>query len=496
MLRLSHAFLDLALSCTPNALAATMGTQALTFRQIDQATNAMTRVLASLGVTRGSRVMLQAETTLDHLAFFMAVQRLGAAFIPLLPTWSQQEVESNAAYIRPHLVVFDPAREENGRDLERGGVTVATIGGGDRTTLFHSIDALVAKASTDKVPPVNVSEDDTHAIFLTSGSTGQPKGVMVSHRATWLRSINGASRSPFCGGGGELMTFPMYHWAGWNYVLENWAHRRAVHFVERLDGQHMAEAIDRWRPEYLYCIPALWERLLDPGIDFDTSSIRFVSSGTSTFDPKLMDRIRERFPHAGRGIFYGSTEFGGALTMHGSEIDRRPGSVGLPYPGCDADIVDGELRLRSLTMMDGYFELPDQTAEVFDDGWYLTGDLAERDADGFFSITGRRREVIRSGGETVAPAEVELALKGFPGMLDVAVIGVPDPVWGETVCAAVVVAPDCDAPTLESLRGYVGDNLAPYKHPRRIVQLSELPRTAATGQIMRSRIKQAILDLG
>jgi acyl-CoA synthetase (AMP-forming)/AMP-acid ligase II len=182
------------------------------------------------------------------------------------------------------------------------------------------------------------------------------------------------------------------------------------------------------------------------------------------------------------------------MTLHDSEIERRPGSVGLPYPGCEATIVDGELRLRSLSMTDGYFELPEQTAAVFEDGWYLTGDLAERDADGFFSITGRRREVIRSGGETIAPAEVELALRGLPGMLDVAVVGLPDPVWGEIVCAALVVQEGCAVPTVEMLRCHVGSGLASFKHPRRVVRMTELPRTPATGQVMRTRVRETILS--
>ena len=495
MQRLAHRILDLAISTTPDAVAATMGERSLTFWQVDRAANAIMRVLARLGVERGHRILFQAETTLDHLAFFFAVQRLGAIFVPLVPTLSVHEVGTIADYIRPHIMVFDPSRQEAGRGFAKAGIPVAIIGAGDAVTAFANIDILAGRVSTDDVIPSDVSEDDTHAIFMTSGSTGQPKGVMISHKATWLRSMNGASRAQACGGGGELMTFPMYHWAGWNYVLENWAHRRAVHFVEQLDGRQMAQAIERWRPAYLYCIPALWERLLAPGIDFDGSSVRFVGSGTSRFDPTLMERIGSRFPQAMRTVYYGSTEFGGAMTLHDSEIARRPGAVGLPYPGCEATIVDGELRLRSLSMMDGYFELPDQTAEVFEDGWYLTGDLAERDPDGFFTITGRRREVIRSGGETIAPAEVELALRGLPGLRDVAVIGLPDPVWGEIVCAALVVDEGCTVPSVETLRSHVGEGLAPFKHPRRVVCVAELPRTPATGQVMRSRVRETVLNL-
>ncbi|MDI6028920.1 class I adenylate-forming enzyme family protein [Corticibacterium sp. UT-5YL-CI-8] len=496
MSRLTHRILDIATSTTPDAIAATLGMRALTFREVDHATSAMAHTLQSIGIGRGQRVMLQAETTLDHLALFFATQRLGAAFVPLVPTLSVEETARIAAYIRPSLVAVDPARHTVAEALASSGVPVATTGSDGAPTPYVDLDRLAADASDAPLPQTGVGEDDVHAIFLTSGSTGQPKGVMLSHKASWQRSMNGGSRAVACGGGGELMTFPLYHWAGWNYVMENWAHRRAAHFVPRLDGPSMGQAIERWRPAYVYCIPAVWERLLDPAMRFDASSVRFVGSGTSRFDPVLLDRIKARFPQAARTVYYGSTEFGGAITLHDNEIEKRPGAVGLPYAGCEARIVDGELRLRSLSMMDGYFELPEQTSAVFDqDGWYMTGDLVERDADGFFYVTGRRREVIRSGGETIAPAEVELALFGLPGVREVAVVGLPDPVWGEVVCAAFVVEDGHALPSIEILRGHVGNSLAPFKHPRKIVQVDMLPRTPATGQIMRARVKDTVLSL-
>lgn len=496
MLRLTHRILDLAVSSTPNALAASLDEHTVTFAEVDKAANAMARALQSLGIKRGSRILFQAEMALDHLAFYFATQRLGAAFVPLNPALSREEIRPIAAYIRPDLLVLDPARQDAGNfGTSLADFAVAILGAGETATAGVNLDTLAVKASPAPLPELGVSEEDTHAIFLTSGSTGLPKGVVVSHKASWLRSYLGASRFVTSGGRGELMTFPMFHWAGWNYLMENWAHRRAAHFVSRPDGDMLARAIDRWKPAFLYCIPAIWERLLASNVAFDGSVVRSAASGTSRFDPALMDRIRERFPRAYRAAMYGSTEFGAALGLNDSDIDRKPGCVGLPLPGNETRIVDGELQLRSLSMMDGYFELPEQTAEVFVDGWYRSGDLAEADEDGFLTITGRRREVIRSGGETVAPAEVELALAGCPGIRSVAVVGLPDPVWGELVCAAVVLDQPGQCPSLDAVRNHLGQSLAAFKHPRRIVAVDELPKTPATGQIMRSRVRELVLQM-
>lgn len=490
MPQLTHSILDLAVSATPDALAATGDGARVTFRDVDRAANRYARALQSLGLARGSRLLFQAEMALDHLAVYFATQRLGVAFVPANPALTPEELAPIVAYIQPALVVQDPARALRA-DID--GAPVAVIGAAGRRVPGADLGGLAGRASDAALPGIAVADEDAHAIFLTSGSTGQPKGVVLSHRTSWYRSYLGASRFVTSGGRGELMTFPMFHWAGWNYLMENWAHRRPVHFVARPDGDSLARAIAEWQPAFLYCIPAVWERLLASSVPFDGTVVRSAASGTSKFDPALLDRIRARFPRAYRAVMYGSTEFGGAFGLNEDEIDRRPGSVGLPNPGNEARIVDGELQLRSLSMMDGYFNLPEQTAAVFDDGWYRSGDLAEADADGFYTITGRVREVIRSGGETIAPAEVEIALSDLAGIRSVAVVGLPDPVWGEIVCAAVVLEGERACPSVEELRAHLADRLAGFKHPRRVMTLAEMPKTPATGQIMRSRVKEILL---
>ena len=326
-------------------------------------------------------------------------------------------------------------------------------------------------------------------MYFTSGSTGRPKAVMISHRASWLRAYVAQSLNS---SQGMVCMFPLFHMAGWLVIAQSWARGRPVHLVHRADADTLLANVERWRASTLYAIPAVWKRILDCPNRYDTSSLLAADAGTSYVGADLIEALRERFPSARNMVAYGSTEMGMGLQIAHDDILRRPGSVGHPGPSVSARIVDGELQLRGPTMMNGYYRLEAETAEGMDDGWYRTGDLAERDEDGFFTITGRRREIIRSGGKTISPAELDPLLKGLEGATDAAVVGLPDADWGEVVSVAVVRAPGRPLPSLDALRSHLGA-LSAYKLPRRIVEVPAIPRTAATGQVRRGPLREMIL---
>jgi acyl-CoA synthetase (AMP-forming)/AMP-acid ligase II len=269
-----------------------------------------------------------------------------------------------------------------------------------------------------------------------------------------------------------------------------WSAHHAAHLVRRADGEELLGVIARHGAGIIYCIPAVWRRILDVREPVDVSSVEWALTGTSAVGTELLAEVRDRFPGARTTVNYGSTETGRSVALGQEDLFRKPGSVGVPIPGVRARLDEGELLLATDRVMSGYFELPEETAAVLADGWYRTGDLAEIDDEGYVSIVGRRKEVIRTGGETVAPAEVEAVISSHPSVLEAAVIGVPDPEWGELVCAVVVARPTSDAPTVADLRAHIGERLAPFKHPRRVVTVDHLPRTAATGQVQRARLQQ------
>jgi acyl-CoA synthetase (AMP-forming)/AMP-acid ligase II len=290
--------------------------------------------------------------------------------------------------------------------------------------------------------------------------------------------------------------FPQSHFAGWNFTLECWQRRRAVHYVRSASADALLAEVARRKASHLYGIPAVWERILETEASrYDCSSQRQVDTGTSAATSVLLERVQERFPWCELRVYYGSTEGGMHTSLAPWDLWRKLGSVGRAVPGCRVVVAeDGEILVANEAVMSGYWDAPQETAQAFDGDFYRTGDVGSLDAEGYLTIVGRKREIIRTGGESVAPVEVETLLRSYPGVADVAVFGVPDAQWGEVVCAAVVMDGGQALPEVSRLRSFLEDKLAPYKHPRRILAVDAIPRTPATGQIKRALLRQTLAD--
>jgi fatty-acyl-CoA synthase len=469
---LVNSILENAARVAPDAVAATLDDQSLTFGEIERAGNWTAHAMLHSGIRRGDRVLWWGDTSLEAIPVFAAAAKIGAVFAPLNARASLAEVTPVAEYARPRIVLGDAVHGNVVAELARGL--------GVRSELDVGQEAF-----PDTPPNIAVDENDPHVIFFTSGSTGRPKGVILSHRVNWLRTFVGATTSP--GGGGTVCMFPLFHMAGWTIALGAWQARRAVHFVRVPDAPTLLETAARWRAARLYCIPAVWGRILDHGVSgYDLSALVEADTGTSATPPELLAAIKQALPHTVTRVFYGSTEAGPTLSLPDADLERKPGSVGIAQPGVEVRCNErGEVCARSPFLMDGYFDDPDATAEALVDGWYQTGDLGVVDGDGYVQIVGRARDVIRTGGETVAPPEIEAVLATHPDVGEVAVVGVPDVEWGEVVTAVIVVRAGGTAPTVEVLRAHCDGRLAGFKQPRRVAVVDALPRTAATGQVQR-----------
>jgi fatty-acyl-CoA synthase len=291
--------------------------------------------------------------------------------------------------------------------------------------------------------------------------------------------------------GATICMFPQFHMAGWASTLEAWLSGENVVYVDGGDTLGILDAVARYRGYRLYCIPAVWRRILDMDLSpWDLSSLGQTDTGTSATTAPLLNDIRQAFPWTTTTITYGSTEAGLVTRMGPRDVLRKPSSVGPPAPTVQVRIDDGELVVRSGHLMSGYFRNPDATESALRDGWFYTGELAERDDEGFLRIVGRTREIIRTGGEWVAPAEVDAVLSTHPALAEVAVSGVPDDHWGEVVTAFVVLRPGAIV-ELADLRRHCEDQLSSYKHPRAMVVVDSIPRTRTTGQVQR----RALVDM-
>jgi fatty-acyl-CoA synthase len=439
------------------------------------------------GIGRGDRVLFWADTALATIPIFAACAKVGAVFAPLNARASLAEVLPVAELARAKVVLgWDEDEDENADAYDRAGQLAARLGIPDRLEGAYDIEGPRPR------PSVELDERDPHVIFFTSGSTGRPKGVVLSHRTNWLRTFVGATSTP--GGGGTVCMFPLFHMAGWTIALGAWQARRPVHFVRLPDARTLLQTTARHRAARLYCIPAVWGRILEHGVDgYDLTELAEADTGTSATPPELLAAIKHALPDTTTRVFYGSTEAGPSLSLGDRDLFRKPGSVGVAQPSVEVRIDErGEVCVRSPFLMDGYFDDPDATAEALVGGWYHTGDLGVLDDEGYVSIVGRARDVIRTGGETVAPPEVEAVVGSHPDVAEVAVVGVPDPRWGEVVTAVIVPRAGASPVTVEELRAFCAGRLAAFKQPRRVETVASLPRTAATGQIQRPLIVEQL----
>ncbi|HXC39661.1 MAG TPA: class I adenylate-forming enzyme family protein [Burkholderiales bacterium] len=441
---------------TPRAPAASLGDRQITFEAAALKAERLAASLYKVGVRHGDRVAWWAETSLEAMPLYFALAQLGAVFVPLNPRYTEDECRQVLNKADPRLVLTDDGR-------------------GGHAKLSDLTDA-------GKAPPVNVAETDPFILFFTSGTTGEPKGCILSHRTERLRAGIG---SPFPLGATVCM-FPQFHMAGWAFALRAWISGDQMVYVEKPDAHELLGAVTRHRAYEMYCIPAVWQRILETDRSgYDLSSLRLANTGTSATTPELLTAIAEAFPKAATCIAYGSTEAHAVCMLGPKDILRKPNSVGPAAAGVRLKLDEaGELWVRSPYLFSGYFRNEEATSAALVDGWYRTGDLAERDDEGYYSIVGRAKDIIRTGGETVAPVEVDLVLQSHPAVLDGAVRGAPDERWGEVIEAFVVLRQGSTL-TIEALRDYCAGRLAPHKHPRRLFIVQSIPRTGSTGQVQR-----------
>lgn len=483
-------------AAVPDRVAAWLDGEQLTHRELEEQGDRLAWALRDLGIRRGDRVVSWSDTSLDVLPLFVATSKLGAVFAPLNARLGQPEALEVIEMAQARLLVCDTTHSEDGARI-RSNLEIPYFACFRESTPGEfdlRLDPKLHASRESRLQEPDLCEADPHVIFFTSGSTGKPKGVILSHRANYLRShqgifLDGAERS--------VCMFPLFHMAAFTLALAAWQTQGEIAFVREASASAILEAAVARRANRLYCIPAVWSRILAEDLkQFDLSSLRYIDTGTSATPIELLQALHNAFPNSLLRVYYGSTEAGAGTTLNNVDALEKPGSVGLPSPGVELRIDEtGEICLRAPWLMDGYFNNPEATDAALRDGWFHTGDLGSLDASGYLSIVGRIKEIIRTGGESVAPAEVEALLAQHPGVAEIAVVGIPSPEWGEVVCAVVVPAQGASL-SLSDLQKFCEGKLAAFKKPRRMETMSVFPRTAATGQVQRALLVEQILASG
>jgi long-chain acyl-CoA synthetase len=481
---------------------------AMTFAEWDGAANAMARRLLDAGLEPGGRVglHLHPELALRWLVSYSAAHRAGGVAVPMNPRLAPAEVGHVLAHSGATAVVTDGELVQADLDSSAGGLVAlidagatSASGSAGPTALLGWGEATGGNGSPFQAPR---DKDDLADILYTSGTTGRPKGVAVRHSNG---SMIGAVE-PNWSGAGWVHASPLFTFAGIALVYTPMKLGLQVIYQPRFDAGRWLEVVEEKRPMAVFLVPAMAHLLIDhPRFDeADLSSVAMCSVGSAPLAPYVVERLQEKMPSALVSNNYGMTEAGSAYcVMPQGEAVKRPGSVGQIAPPAVVRIVDehdepvpadtvGEVRLQMPGRQREYFNDPDATAEIWRDGWLVTGDLGKLDADGYLYIVGRSKDVIIRGGNNVHATDVEHVLVQHDAVKEVAVVGAPHPVLGEDVVAFVVLHPGTEADG-EELRAFGLEHLADYKVPRQFVFIDALPRNP-TGKVVKPELKARLAD--
>jgi len=480
---------------TPGRLAVVCDEARLSFAGLDRACRAAAGRLRRAGVAPGDRVALWLEPGLGFVVAWWAVAYAGATAVPLNTRLTAVEAAWQVADAEPAALLFDAAQ------ADRAGQAVGP--GGPAAIAWEA--SVWAEEGAPGGAPADPAPEGVAAIVYTSGTTGRPKGALV----TWANLWHNAAAQAMALGSREddrwLSCLPMFHVSGLA-MLSRCALFGLPLFVQpRFDPERVNAAIDADRITAVSVVATALERMLEArdGRPYPPW-LRLVLSGGGPTPRALLERaVAEGVPVA---TTYGLTETASqAVSLAPADLPGHLGSAGLPLMPLDARIVGadggtlppdeiGEIAVRGPTVVAGYWRQPEATARAIRDGWLFTGDLGRLDADGYLFVADRREDLIVSGGENVYPAEVEAVLLGHPDVADAAVVGLADAQWGQAVAAAVVPAPG-RRPDPEGLRRFAGRLLAGYKVPRRIRLVETLPRTAS-GKLRRGAVREGWRDDG
>jgi acyl-CoA synthetase (AMP-forming)/AMP-acid ligase II len=463
--------------------------------------------LRALGVEPGDRVAMLGLNSDDYHEFQLAVPWSGGVSVPVNTRWSVEEIAFSLADSGTRILLVDDAFLDLVPGiLERAPVVGTVIHCGDRAAPggLSSYEELIA--GHDTVPDADRGGDDVAAIYYTGGTTGQPKGVMLSHANLLSSALGSAATEHFLVPGGRyLHTAPMFHLAdGAAWVARNALGGTHV-IVPGFTPSGVAAVIAEHQVTDVLLVPTMVQMLVDSAeaAEHDLSSLRRLIYGASPISEAVLERAAKRLPAAEFTQMYGMTELSPVCTILTPEGHARDGlrrSAGRAAPHSLVRIVDeddeevpprtvGEIVSHGPHVMLGYWNRPEETATALRGGWMHTGDGGYLDEDGYLFVVDRIKDMIVSGGENVYSAEVENALARHPGVASCAVIGVPDEQWGERVHAVVVAAPGV-AITTEELRAHCRELIAGYKCPRSIEFVDALPISGA-GKILKRELRAA-----
>lgn len=471
-----------------------------TYAQLHDRSSRLAGALAGRGVGRGDRVAVVMMNRSEFVEVLLATTRLGAIAIPvnfrLTPAEVRYVLDDSGAQVvvteTDLLPVVTAARD--------GGGAVVCVGGGDGAEDYEKV--LVEPGDLGR--PVDVAENDPALIMYTSGTTGHPKGAVLTHQNLLSQSFTVLSAWQVPGADTvNLCAAPLFHIAAVGAIapLLLSGGTTVVHPTGGFDATELLDTLERERITTLFLVPAQWQVVCaDPSVPSRDLRLQVISWGAAPASDTLLRRMAEVFPDARNVAVFGQTECSPiTCALDGADALRKIGSVGQPIPAVSVRVVDqhmsdvpcgqvGEIVYRGPNLMLGYWNAPEATAEAFRGGWFHSGDLVRRDVEGFVYVVDRVKDMIISGGENIYCAEVENTLAAHPKVAEVALIGVADATYGEAPLAVIAPRDPADPPTAEEIDAFCRAHLAAYKRPRDVVIVAALPRNPS-GKVLKTALR-------
>ncbi len=486
----------------PDAVALKFEGDSITWAQLHGRVRSLAAAFAGRGVSRGDRVAILMTNRPEFLEATLAANALRAIAVPvnfrLTPAEAAHVLQDSGAALIVTDSVLAPLAAAAVASLPQPPGVIAA--GQDGAESYQAVIDGVAGAP----PEVEIDERDVALIMYTSGTTGRPKGAMLTHLNLLMQSITAIRTGRLHGDGHvSLLNVPMFHIAGIGGMPPALMLGATTVLMPTapFDAEATLDVIETEGATSLFLVPAQWQVLCaHPDATRRTQSLRTISWGAAPATVTLLETMAKTFPAAEVISVFGQTEMSPVTTsLSAADAIRKIGSVGKPIPTIAARIVDermndvapgevGEIVYRGPSLMAGYWNNPAATEEAFDGGWFHSGDLVRADDEGFLYVVDRKKDMIISGGENIYCAEVENVLSAHPAVADIAVIGARHERWGETPIAIVVPVDPAVPPTLDDLTSWALGKLASYKKPTGIVVLDQLPRNAA-GKVLKHELR-------
>jgi fatty-acyl-CoA synthase len=477
--------------------------QRVTYAEFDKRANQVAQGLLGLGLKKGEKVATLFFNCPAMCESYFGIIKSGGVMVPLNARLSPRELASMVQHSDARFLIFGGDFKETVsllqpqlKNIEKYIMAGRDVPGG----VLAWEEWLRGLPEED--PRMEISEDDDLMIVYTAGTTGQPKGVLVTHRNYIWASLNGATDMSLGPGDINLVVFPIFHTGGLASFFMRVMVGCTFVLLKKIDPREMLQTIQRERVTSMAMVPTLLNSLLQlPDLkSYDTTSVKMYTSSAAIFPIKVKEQFSKVFPNAALFEVYGLSEACGTGTVLRPEDSfRKIACVGKAFTHHEVKVVDdngkevvpgeaGEIVLRGPLVMKGYYKDPQATAEAIPDGWLHTGDMARVDEEGYIYIVDRRKDIIVSGGINIYPREIEEVLYSHPKIAEAAVIGVPDEKWGETL-KALIVPKERQVLAAEEVIAFCKENLASYKKPTSVEFLPSLPKNAA-GKVLKTELRK------